>query len=483
VLLSQAGQVGGRTCDYWNKARELAQQQLYLHSELEKKVQKRMQVKENIAENDIAFGQMLNIVEKVIMGKAHNPYHQAQRDQYAVSAGIFHRIKNVDVVMVLDKSDNVIVFQLANAFRELFTKGKNIEKEIARSIETFSSLQPLPIPDMTRHGLHWINWLAEHPEFDFRNPSNDPYLAKSGVYHFGGHCEIGDPNGKKGVGPTKDSATRHGGAKQVLQELPKFRYSALGACTEVISFLFDLVDPDLLAEYKAIAEQASQLGYIPFQTRQQDDPFVLKAVLVNLMTNEHRDDSDCRYGLAGLAPLGDFQGGDLLLRELGLQIESKSGCVQLIRGRELRHSITKWTGRRFVVVSTNHEAVRRWARRRMGLNVNDSVSSRVNSCFDVNQEDVLPEDQVILSEKERNPERHVGLEHSSSEAESEASMMGVKAPRSAKQEKKRTGGDSSDASAEQSEGLRQKARSKKGKRRRQLQKADSEFDDITNTLE
>ncbi|KAH8777452.1 hypothetical protein F5883DRAFT_350136, partial [Diaporthe sp. PMI_573] len=88
--------------------------------------------------------------------------------------------------------------------------------------------------------------------------------------------------------------------------------------------------------------------------------FVMRALLVNLMTYEHRDTGDWHHGYAFLIPVGDYSGGDLVLRELGLQVEAPPGCLQMFRGRELRHSITKWTGRRFVCVSVTHEAVRRW---------------------------------------------------------------------------------------------------------------------------
>ncbi|KAI1076942.1 hypothetical protein F5B20DRAFT_593578 [Whalleya microplaca] len=395
ILLARAGQIGGRSQDYWRKARDLAQQQLFLNHELEALI--------------------LRLVKFCIKQESFNPYHQAQRDEYAVAHDVFYYIEDTDVVLVLDKSANVIAFQFSDAFRHLLTKA--VEKEVTESMETFSSLYAVPLPDMTRHGLHWIDWLVKHPEFDFRIPENDPVMAKSGVYHFGGRCGNGDP----GVDTTRDLQTRHEGKGHILMQMQKLRYSAFGACTELVTFFFNLLDSDLLAQYRKVANEVSKLGYIPFETRRQNEPFVLRTALVNLMTNDHRDQSGWHHGLTGLAPVGDFEGGDLLLREAGLRIESKPGCVQLIRGKELRHSISEWSGRRFVIVSSTHEAVRRRAYGQMEEPVTDATLSGDGSYVDILQEDILPEDQIILTERDRILERYIGLEDSEEMEDSDSS--------------------------------------------------------------
>ncbi|RYP04519.1 hypothetical protein DL765_010161 [Monosporascus sp. GIB2] len=433
LLLAQAGQIGGRTEDYCRRARDMARQQLCTNKELEGKVRKQIQGDSP----DAAFNDMMGMVRKGLMKKTFNPYTQSERDDYAVKHGLLHFVE-ADIVMVLDKANHVIAFQFSDAFGELLTK--NVKNEVTTSFGTFSTLQPVPVPDMTRRGLHWVDWLAEHPELDFRIRENDPRRAKSGVCHFGGHCETGDPNGKKCPFPTKDSTVRtmHG-QSQVLPQLHKLRFSAFGVCTELARFFFGLLDPELLRQYTRVAAEVGKLGFVPFETRRQEDPFVIRALLVNLMTNEHRDLSDWQRGFAALVPVGDFEGGDLVLRELGLQISSPPGCVQLIRGRELRHSITRWKGRRFVVVNATHDAVR---------------SASGDDCM-VELEDYRQEDQVILSERERIPERYVGVDEdgedlSGPEEESETSMPGEPGHLKLGVVRRRHA-SSSDASGEQSE--------------------------------
>lgn len=240
----------------------------------------------------------------------------------------------------------------------------------------------------------------------------------------------------------------------VLHQLNKLRYSAFGACTEISRFFFQILDPELLQEYTRVADEVAKLDYIHFQTRRGSrEPFLMRALLVNLMTYEHKDTGDWHHGFAFLLPVGNFSGGDLVLRELGLQVEAPPGCMQMFRGRELRHSISKWTGRRFVCVNVTHEAVRRWARRSMGEEATGTPTSQAPSimadCIGVEPEDVVPEDQG-------EEEMYHWLDESEDELEdsarggSEASVpsnSGRKRPATSKHR----ASSSSDASAEASD--------------------------------
>lgn len=176
VLLSMAGQIGGRTDDFWSGARSLAQQQLYVNPELEDEVRRKIEAVED--EKDPAFSKMLALVKKGCPRKAHNLYHQAKRNNYATNNGLLYKVRNTDIVLVLDRADNLILFQCSDVFKQLLTKA--VQKYVVESFETYSTCTPIPFPDMTRHGLHWIEFLAERPDLDFRNPDNDPRQAKSG---------------------------------------------------------------------------------------------------------------------------------------------------------------------------------------------------------------------------------------------------------------------------------------------------------------
>lgn len=176
VLLSMGGQIGGRTDDYWSRARSLAREQFYLNDDLENEVKQQIEADDH--EKDPAFSKMLAMVKKGCPTRRLNVYHQAKRNNYATDHGLLYKVENVDIVLVLDQSDNLILLQCSDVFKNLLTKGA--QKLVVQSFETYSSRVPLPFPDMTRHPLHWISFLAERPDLDFRNPANDLRVAKSG---------------------------------------------------------------------------------------------------------------------------------------------------------------------------------------------------------------------------------------------------------------------------------------------------------------
>lgn len=75
VLLSRGGQIGGKACDYWKNARNLAQQHIYLDQGLDVRLHSRAEK----VEDDKAHARMLEMVKKCIKQNAFNPYYQAQR--------------------------------------------------------------------------------------------------------------------------------------------------------------------------------------------------------------------------------------------------------------------------------------------------------------------------------------------------------------------------------------------------------------------
>jgi hypothetical protein len=346
--------------DSWRKARNIAQQLLHYSPGLEEIAEK--QLKE---EMDPALREMVDIVKGGIAINTFNPYFQAKRDKLAIEQSLFH-IVDAEITMVLDRNTKVIAFQLSDAMTKLLNQA--IHDEIIEAFDTYSTLQPVPLPDGTRHGLHWVEFLRKYAEKDFRNTENDLRLAKSGAYHLGVDFPTGDSHGEGAMSSKQDSGRRlEGASAHILKQLEKLRYGAFGACTAALSFCFKILDPALYAEYEGVAKEIekSPNAEMAFKTCRGVDPWSIRAFLVNLMTTEHKDTSDWKFGFAGLVPVGEFTGGDLLLRELGLQIVAHSGCVQLIRGRELRHSISEWEGRRFVVVCVTHDSVKQWGQKKM----------------------------------------------------------------------------------------------------------------------
>lgn len=165
---------------------------------------------------------------------------------------------------------------------------------------------------MARHGLHWIDWLIKRPGLDYRDPENDPrgWRSRASSTSAAAAAPVILRARRRLPAWTRDSKQRIDEWPHASRQLARLRYSALGACTEIVRFFFELLEPELLAEYQKVAREIERLGDVPFETRRAGgDPFVLRALLINLMTYEHKDVGDWRFGLAGLVCLGEFDGG------------------------------------------------------------------------------------------------------------------------------------------------------------------------------
>ena len=175
LLLELGGELEGSTDDYWMTARDLAQERLWRDNDLEAQVESEM---ETDGPPDDAFEKMIVIVREGLKTHEANPYYQAKRDEEGVELDEFRCI-DADIVMVLDKCGKVIAFFFAEAFRILLSA--QVQELVVASFETMSTMFPVPYPDKVRHGLHFVSWLIQHPEFDFRSPGAELRLAKSGV--------------------------------------------------------------------------------------------------------------------------------------------------------------------------------------------------------------------------------------------------------------------------------------------------------------
>ncbi|RYP64583.1 hypothetical protein DL771_008696 [Monosporascus sp. 5C6A] len=100
------GEIAGRSVEYWEKARDLTQQQLYLDDGLE----------------------MLHIARECIPKGTFNPYHQARRGDFAVSHDRFHHVR-ADIFIELGGTTILFAFVFSDAFRALLTKG--VERDVA----------------------------------------------------------------------------------------------------------------------------------------------------------------------------------------------------------------------------------------------------------------------------------------------------------------------------------------------------------------
>ena len=78
--------------------------------------------------------------------------------------------------------------------------------------------------------------------------------------------------------------------------------------TEIAKFAFRVACPELYRDYievqNALPESQRWITTL-------DDPFTLRALLVNLSTEDHTDDCDWTYGIAALVTMGEYEGKNL----------------------------------------------------------------------------------------------------------------------------------------------------------------------------
>lgn len=345
---------------FFPTVRGVAQQQLALSRKLEAKVAGRLEDEHDPSWRDPSFVEMFQILNSINRTSEENVYHQAQRDEWAVKNNLFHRV-TADIVLVSDAKEQPIDFQLSKSVEQLL--GPSVQEDIIKSFKIYSRLHPVPLVDRQRHGIHWSRWLVERPDLDFRTLAGEP----SGAYHLGHSTMTGHPLALDGDGPYRkaDSGERIQAWPLVIEAQEKLRYGALGACTGILGCLLKIIDPKLHAEYEQVcrtfAEFKAARNEEDHLTRRKGDLFMMRALLINVHTTDHLDKSDWKYGFAGLVIVGDWEGADLLLRQLGLQISAPPGTAQLMRGGELRHSTTTYRGTRALPVCVIPQGVRKWA--------------------------------------------------------------------------------------------------------------------------
>ncbi|KAI0181521.1 hypothetical protein GGR52DRAFT_583943 [Hypoxylon sp. FL1284] len=313
VILSTGGEIGAGPDGFWARARDLAQQQMWLQPQLIAATEKRIRVTPDRLLNllDPRLLEMLRTVRACLSREAFNPWHQAARDDHALEHDLYRTV-DCDVFMALDRNGAVVAFVIKEAFFELV--GPRAQMRATQALETYSSLHPVPAPDKTRHGLHWADWLGRRrPDLDPRNPDVDaaasraqtqpspaggpaaplPAADRCGSYTIGVTGATADP--ELGYAPCEvlDIAYR-GGPADAERQLGHVRSSVLGTCTAVADFYLDLLDPDLRAAGARATDTVARrhpraAGLLAFRTRAGagGDPFALRTVGVNTRRYEH----------------------------------------------------------------------------------------------------------------------------------------------------------------------------------------------------
>ncbi|KAK7952418.1 uncharacterized protein PG986_008146 [Apiospora aurea] len=266
-----------------------------------------------------------------------------------------------DLFIVLDQNRRPVFANCEGLVQSLY--GDEVFDKLTRAIDLMSFYQPIPRPETKRHVINRYI-LHKHPELDpgkatIRTLPN----AKMGVAHYGCWAVKGDWHGRR-IYRTKDTQVgRSFDSEKCWPVMPQFMRAVFGTLSDVVRFLMQPLGPDY---YQECVEIFAELPDSVKVVTNEQDFCSLFALGVNAHTQRHRDNGDIKGGLAGLATLGNYTGGNLCLPQLGVKVRYGPGACALTRGSGLEHLVTDFQGPRFFAVATNHESSKKFAWRAKG---------------------------------------------------------------------------------------------------------------------
>lgn len=93
-------------------------------------------------------------------------------------------------------------------------------------------------------------------------------------------------------------------------------------------------------------------------------PFASLVININICTKAHRDKKDQTICL--VVPIGEFEGGDLVLYEQGLVLDLRSGDIAVFCSAETTHFNLQYTGQRASFVLQTDSEFDKWLVQRNG---------------------------------------------------------------------------------------------------------------------
>jgi hypothetical protein len=220
----------------------------------------------------------------------------------AADPNILELVSDQEMVLVLDKNNQLIAFCASKAMQKLFSEG--VLEKVYECLDRFTYHQAILKPDHVRHPLQ-VEFLRDNPLIDCR-AAKDVHLAKCGSEHYGCREAIGDPHGKNIYVADGSRLGRHWYTYYIDRLYRELQSRPWRVLIEACAFFFKPLLPDLYEDYVDVCQALNK--NIRMDTKPEGEPFHLRALLINLSSEDHCDTKDCRYGIAALTPFGDFEG-------------------------------------------------------------------------------------------------------------------------------------------------------------------------------
>ena len=300
------------------------------------------------------YNKWKTILEQHIKQDVGHSHWKLMVDRAAAQA--CQRIEGKDIVMLKDGKNQIIAFVLSEATQKLFPEGTH--KRMDPATKALFWRYPFKGSDTRRHPTQIDDHFDRHPNKNVHT-SNDPHHAICSTEHCGLHHEKGAP-GDIGDYRLQDYHYAHYAFVEnagLNQELLKFFQGVCALAQNGLCVTYAALAPE---ELKKSVEVNSYIppDVLPGFVTAGETPYHYMAQLADVQTEGHTDDTDKVNGFAGITCFGEFTGGHLVLKQLGVMIEYKSGSHCHLRGRELHYFIMPYyNGVRHCLVFTCKDSV------------------------------------------------------------------------------------------------------------------------------
>ncbi|KAL8899636.1 MAG: hypothetical protein Q9207_006096, partial [Kuettlingeria erythrocarpa] len=285
-------------------------------------------------------------------------------DHLVDNSGLLRVIPESSIYIALDENYKILVYLDPSAVHRTF--GDETKRRMERDTKDLYDLKP---PTRAKNAR-----TTSQVDNEKRNGFK---TDECGVDHLGHWHEPGHATWAMFETSETDSVPSY-----YRQLMLYYLESTGGTLTRLLDYQFGILDPELRAAYRAVYRESPKFAKLPpTNGPRHEETYCLRAYLINMHTDQHKDEGDWKGGLTGIVQLGDFKGialvpqqslyrwfnsglgKGMVFKELGIILPGyQSGAAMQFRGTILKHFIGKWEGSsRYAFDHTTHETVRKAA--------------------------------------------------------------------------------------------------------------------------
>ncbi|KAK7906431.1 hypothetical protein PG985_016437 [Apiospora marii] len=263
-----------------------------------------------------------------------------------------------DIIVVTDIHHQMMFANFENLAQLLL--GPTTTNRLADCLDLWSFFTPLPAPEPSRRVVDRHTIMKMHPELDMsKAPIDTLAQAKVATAHYGTCAPQGGLVMTAGIQKTRDSKFLGiPNSGNCVDMLPGLYQAVFGKSSRLIRFLWEPLNPLGYRVASIIFEKLPESRRI--SVCDDDSPDFLSKFSLGVNKESCNDGKGVEGGILGLVTLGQYQGGELCIPNLGLSVPCTPGTTTLI-GNGFDYYTRDCSGPRFVVTGSNEEVCKKYA--------------------------------------------------------------------------------------------------------------------------